>query len=241
MGMPITVEIAGNGHEGIIEKIFEYFSFIDETFSTYKESSEIQKINTGLLLEKDFSAEMKTVLSLSEQTKQQTNGFFDIQTPQGTLDPSGLVKGWAIYQAADIITKAGLKNFFIEAGGDIQTSGQSGDGSPWKIGIKNPFNEKEIIKTVLITDQGIATSGNYIRGQHIYNPKKPQGALKDIVSLSVIGPNIYEADRFATAAFAMGKTGILFIEQLPGFEGYSIDKNGIATMTSGFEKYCVAS
>ncbi len=55
-----------------------------------------------------------------------------------------------------------------------------------------------------------------------------------MVSLTVIGPNVYEADRFATAAFAMGKNGIAFIEQLQGFEGYQIDGAGIATMTSGF-------
>ena len=65
----------------------------------------------------------------------------------------------------------------------------------------------------------------------------------DIVSLSVIGPNIYEADRFATAAFAMGRKGIEFIENLNVdsgprmFEGYMIDSKGIATMTSDFDKY----
>ena len=83
----------------------------------------------------------------------------------------------------------------------------------------------------------MATSGTYIRGQHIYNPHNRVQTFDDIVSLTVIGPNIYEADRFATAAFAMGKSGIDFIESLPGFEGYIIDSNGIATMTSGFENY----
>jgi thiamine biosynthesis lipoprotein len=48
---------------------------------------------------------------------------------------------------------------------------------------------------------------------------------------------VYEADRFATAAFAMGKRGIYFIEQLPGFEGYMIDASARATFTSGFERY----
>jgi thiamine biosynthesis lipoprotein len=100
----------------------------------------------------------------------------------------------------------------------------------------------------------LAASGTSVRGQHIYDPHKKGGAKKDdeihdIVSLTVIGPNIYEADRFATAAFAMGKKGIEFIERLrlgrdgngndggPRLEGYMIDKDGIATMTSGFEKY----
>ena len=53
----------------------------------------------------------------------------------------------------------------------------------------------------------------------------------------MVGPDIYEADRFATAAFAMGPAGINFIEQLPGLEGYMIDPNEIATYTSGFERY----
>jgi len=35
----------------------------------------------------------------------------------------------------------------------------------------------------------------------------------------------------------MGKDGIFFIEDLEGFEGYSIDKKGIATMTTGFQNY----
>jgi len=72
---------------------------------------------------------------------------------------------------------------------------------------------------------------------NIFIIPKPNEPIKDIVSLTVIGPNIYEADRFVTAAFAMGKEGIYFIEKLDGFEGYMIDSNGLATFTSGFEKY----
>jgi thiamine biosynthesis lipoprotein len=61
--------------------------------------------------------------------------------------------------------------------------------------------------------------------------------VTDVLSLTVIGPNIYEADRFATAAFAMGEEGIRFIERLEGFEGYMIDRRGQATFTSGFTRY----
>jgi thiamine biosynthesis lipoprotein len=61
--------------------------------------------------------------------------------------------------------------------------------------------------------------------------------LTEVVSLTVIGPDIYEADRFATAAFAMGQAGIIFVEQLEGFEGYLINQEGQATFTSGFARY----
>ena len=157
----------------------------------------------------------------------------------GKIDPSGLVKGWAIQKASNILTEKGFKNFYVEAGGDIQVQGNNADNKPWNVGIKNPFNQKEIVKVVYLHNQGMATSGTYIRGQHIYNPFKANELLNNIVSLTVIGPNVYEADRFATAAFAMGKEGINFIESLKGFEGYMINKEGLATMTSGFDKYTV--
>ncbi|MEO8065704.1 MAG: FAD:protein FMN transferase [Candidatus Doudnabacteria bacterium] len=239
--MPVTVEVIDSlVTAGDLEQIFNYFDQIDRRFSTYKFDSEMSRMNRGEIKPADISALMKNMLELSEQTKNQTNGYFDIKKPDGTSDPSGLVKGWAIYNAAEILKKAGFKNYFIEAGGDVQVSGSNGQGKSWRVGIKNPFDQKQILKVVFLKSEGIATSGTYIRGQHIYNPHDIGQDIADIISLTVIGPNIYEADRFATAAFAMGKEGIVFIEKLPGFEGYMIDNNKIATMTSGFEEYANA-
>ncbi len=236
MGMPITVEVVDPSvTEADIEKVFAYFRAVDDIFSTYKEHSEISKINRGELCAEEYSDEMKTILALSEQTKQETRGYFDIQH-NGIADPSGIVKGWAIFQAAHMLKEAGCTNFYIDAGGDIQVSGKK-DGNPWRIGIRNPFNRKEIVKVLAVMDKGIATSGTAIRGQHIYDPHLLHTPLQEIVSLTIIGPNVYEADRFATASFAMGKRGINFIEQLPGFEGYMIDASARATFTSGFERY----
>jgi FAD:protein FMN transferase len=240
MGMTIKIEISDkNVDEKIFDKIFSYFGEIDKRFSTYKKDSEISKINRNELGKDEWSAEMKEIFKLSEKTKKQTNGYFDIQRPDGKYDTSGLVKGWAIFKAADILKKEGYKNFYVDAGGDIQAFGKNDKNETWKVGIRNPFKTEEIIKKLSIENKGIATSGTYVRGQHIYNPKNPNETIKDIVSLTVVGKNVYEADRFATAAFAMGEEGIYFIENLPNFEGYMIDKNGIAKMTSGFEQYVI--
>jgi len=238
MGMPITVEVVHDfAVPEIFEKVFSYFEHIDQTFSTYKNESEISKINRGELALENASTEMREVFSLSEQTKKLTAGFFDIKTPSGKYDPSGLVKGWAIFNAGKILEDAGLNNFFVEAGGDIQAKRRRAEKSPWKVGIRNPFNIEEIVKVLDIWDEGVATSGTYIRGQHIYNPFEPDKNIHEISSLTVVARDIYEADRFATAAFAMGKKGIDFVENLKGFEGYMIDQKGLATFTSGFNKY----
>ncbi len=238
MGMPITVEIAEAGaQKDDIEEIFEYFKYVDEKFSTYKDWSEVSKINRGEISAPDFSADMAEIFRLAEETKKETGGYFDITKPDGSVDPSGLVKGWAVHNAAKILRDKGYKNFYVEAGGDIEAEGKNSEGKIWTVGIRNPFKYEEIVKVLEIIGRGVATSGSYLRGSHIYNPKNSSDKLEEIVSISVIGPDIYEADRFATAAFAMGRSGIEFIEHTPGLEGYMIDKAGAATMTSGFEKY----
>lgn len=238
MGMPISVEIvdASVTHD-VLEKIFAYFTHVDETFSPYKNDSEVMRINRGEISEKNYSPEMREVLALAEKTKIDTGGFFDIKKPDGSIDPSGIVKGWAIQQAAEQIVDMGYKNFYVDAGGDIQSQGKNEKGEEWSVGIRNPFSVKEIVKVVHPHNAGVATSGSYIRGQHIYNPLAPKEKLHEIVSLTVVGPDVLEADRFATGAFAMGREGIKFIEQLSGFEGYAIDSEGIATLTSGFDAY----
>jgi len=242
MGMPVSVEIVDKHvTEKDFDAVYAYFAAVDERFSTYKPESEISKINSSEISAENFSDEMKEIFALAEQTKKQSNGFFDIKH-NGIIDPSGIVKGWAIYNAAKLLQKNGFEYFYVEAGGDIQVQGSNHQGQPWSVGIRNPFNQSEIVKSVeLGNNEGMATSGNYIRGNHIYNPNERGQIIDEIVSLTVIAENIYEADRFATAAFAMGAEGINFIESLLDFEGYSIDRNGIATYTSGFEKYIASN
>jgi len=239
MGMPTTIEIVdADASQKFLDMVFDYFTEIDERFSTYKPTSEISLWNEGTIGESDLSEEMKTIFKLSEETKKETSGYFDIDFG-GTRDPSGLVKGWAIWNGAQLLRKSGFENFYVEIAGDIEVAGKNKYGEKWSIGIQNPFKKDEIVKVVYLTREGIATSGTSARGLHVYNPKEKKPA-DEIASISVIGPNVYEADRFATAAFAMGRAGIAFLENLQSFEGYMIDSNGIATFTSGFAKYAHA-
>ncbi|BCG94688.1 FAD:protein FMN transferase [Mesorhizobium sp. 131-2-1] len=239
MGMPVTVDIAGASKGELIETVYGYFEQIDRRFSTYRSDSEIAAINRGDVPVADWSGEMLEVLAIAERTKGETDGYFDIRKPDGSLDPSGIVKGWAIRNAAAIVQRAGIRDFFIEAGGDVQSCGKNASGYDWSVGIRNPFNADEIVKVVYPRGRGMATSGTYVRGQHIYNPHGIGRPIQDIVSLTVIGADVLEADRFATAAFAMGRDGILFVEQTPGLEGYVVDTNGRATPTSGFGALCL--
>jgi len=239
MNMPIEIELSATDVDvtKAIEAAFAYLAAVEEQFSVYKETSEISRINRGELSLAAASPLMHEIFEIAEKTNKESHGYFDIRRPDGSIDPSGIVKGWAILNTAARIRAAGHENYFVNAGGDIAMHGKNAEGEEWSVGIRNPFNIQEIVKVVFPRGKGIATSGSYIRGDHIYNPHAPEEKIREIVSITVIGPDVLEADRFATAAFAMGKDGISFIERLDGFEGYAIDANGIATMTSGFAAY----
>ena len=89
-----------------------------------------------------------------------------------------------------MLRDAGCEDFYVEAGGDFQAVGVNAEGQPWRVGIRNPFNPGEIVKVLAISDRGVATSGTYIRGQHIYNPVAGGRAGPEILSITVIGPDV---------------------------------------------------
>jgi thiamine biosynthesis lipoprotein len=224
-----------------IENVFAGLIAADAQFSPFKQDSELSQFNRGEIRPERLSIEMRDVLELCERTRRQSSGYFDIRCNSSEIDLCGIVKGWAIARAAQQMSRMGFDNFYVEIAGDIQCRGRNSLGKPWRVGIRNPFAVHQIVKIVQLSDRGVATSGNYIQKRHIYNPHAPNDPLDEIVSLTVIGPDILDADRFATAAFAMGRAGLEFIESMPGLEGYEIDAGGMARMTSGLPQYLASS
>lgn len=240
MGTTATINIVSSTvSEADIAKVFALLIEIENRFSVFKATSEISRINRGEINHEDYSAPMQEVFALAAKTKMETNGYFDIVTENGKFNPSGLVKGWAISKAAALIKLMGFDNFCVEVGGDIEVGGHNETNNLWRVGIRNPFNLEQNVKVLELANCGIATSGIYLRGQHIYDPHEYAKKFGEIVSLTVVAKSAYEADRFATAAFAIGRAGIEFIEDRGGLEAYMIDKNGLATFTSGFDKYLI--
>ena len=158
MGMPVTVEVVDRTTtEGVLQRVFAYFEYVDAKFSTYKETSEISAINHAEVSVEHASQDMQTVFALAEQTRRQTNGYFDIFR-EGKFDPTGIVKGWAIRNAAEMLVQMGFKNFYVDAGGDVQAMGKNHQGKDWRVGIRNPFDPMEIVKVLALSNCGVATS-----------------------------------------------------------------------------------
>jgi len=106
---------------------FDHFRAVDRRFSTYIEDSEVSRYNAGEIALGDVSDELREVLELCKRARQASDGYFDIRghRTDGKIDPSGLVKGWSVDGAARLLDAAGLRNYCVNAAGDIVARDES--------------------------------------------------------------------------------------------------------------------
>ena len=250
MGMPWMFDLcdAAVGVE-TLRQVIGWLRWVDATFSTYRPDSEISRLNRGELTHGELDADVRNVLDRCAVLKRETHGYFDITAPYrlgsapeagaggpGSVDPSGLVKGWAIAGAVQRLRDAGAVNFSVNAGGDAQLSGHPDGADRWRVGIQHPRSAGEIAITLGLRDLAISTSGAYVRGDHIHDPignTTPAGLL----SVTIVGPEVATADAFATAAFAMGATrAARFCAGLDGYDAVLIRDDDTVITTRGIEQ-----
>src|ERR1700686_1646833 len=237
MGMPVTVHVADEAAEtAAVERVFEDFRLLDRIFSPFLETSHVSRVNRGEPIPEDASAMVSQVINLCRQYERATAGYFSAWIG-GRFDPSGLVKGWAIDRACSILDKYGYRNFFVDAGGDVQTRGRNADGRPWRVGIRHPVERDKVACVVLASGTAVATSGTYEKGEHILDPHTGEPA-DELLSFTVVGPDILQADVFATAGFAMGSQGLEFVRKSAGYEAFAIDRELRTWSTPGFDGLC---
>jgi FAD:protein FMN transferase len=238
MGMPVTIAVADANPAApqAVDEAFADFALLDRTFSTFLPESAVSRVNRGELPVSEAGSLVRQAVELCRHYERATGGYFTAWR-DGRFDPSGLVKGWAIDRACSILDRHGCANYFVDAGGDVQARGESGAGGPWRVGIRHPVERNEVVRVVLAEELAVATSGTYEKGDHIFNPHTGSPA-REWLSFTVVGPDVLQADIFATAGFAMGADGPAFIEQTTGYEAYAIGPDLVACWTAGFDALC---
>jgi len=233
MGTAIAVDIRdADSSQSALEDVFAWFRRVDDTFSTYKPESQVSRLGRGEITLAACDPDVAWVLDRCEDLRQATNGYFDAWA-MGTLDPSGLVKGWSVEMASRMLAARGSTNHCINAGGDIRMRGEPEPGRGWRAGIAHPLHPRRLTVVIIGRDLAVATSGTAERGLHVINPHtgRPAGAL---ASVTVVGPDLTLADSYATAALAMGLDAPPWLASLRGYEAFLIDEGGHAWWTAGF-------
>jgi FAD:protein FMN transferase len=221
MGMPVTVRADGGAGA-----VFAWLREVDARFSPFREDSEVSRIDRGELRAADAHPDVRAVLARCERLRIGTGGYFDAYVT-GRLDPSGLVKGWAVDRAAALLRG----RFLIDAGGDVLVR-----GGPWRVGIRHPLRGDALCAALELTDAAVATSGAYERGDHVLDPVGG-GPARGALSVTVVTTrSLATADAYATAAFAMGRRGPAWTARLRGCEAMTVLDDAEVLCTEGFAR-----
>ncbi len=224
MGTVVTVDIrAPFVEDAVIEAVVEWLHDVDRRFSPFRPESEVTRVGTGELAFQDASSDVQAMFTLADLVRDRSGGAFDPRghRPDGRPDPTGIVKGWAVDEAAARLRLAGARNFQVVAGGDLVAAGEPMPGEPWRIGIRHPGRADATAAVLGVRDLAVATSGLYERGAHVVDPRTG-AAPAGLRSLTVIGPTLAFADAYATAGFVMGEAGLAWVAAEPGFGALAI-------------------
>ena len=236
MGTAISIDLRDPQVPGdVIDSAFDWLVEADHRFSPFKPESEISRLGRGELTIEECHPDVAEVLAICEDLRARSGGAFNAWRARsdGRLDPSGVVKGWAVDRAVDIMEAGGARNFCINAGGDVVVHGHPEPGRSWRIGIRHPLEATQLAAVVALSDLAVATSGSYERGHHIVDARSGRAA-DELLSLTVAGQNLTAADACATAGFAMGLAGIDWVALQPGLAPYAVTAGGRVRYNDAF-------
>jgi thiamine biosynthesis lipoprotein len=155
----------------------------------------------------------------------------------------GIGKGYAIDRAASILRARGLRDFMIQAGGDLYVSGTRGD-RPWRLGIRDPRGPADAsFAAVDLSDSAFSTSGDYERYfmhggrryHHIIDPRTGEPA-RGTRSVTVAAKTATVADALSTGVFVLGpEAGMALVERLADVDAVIVDENNRVRVSSGLK------
>jgi thiamine biosynthesis lipoprotein len=241
----IQGEVSASESERMVDSATEILTWADETFSVYKTESETSRLRTGSLDWKNASAEQLEVSRQCQHWWDVTAGFFDAREG-AEYDPSGLVKVWAAARAADFLEANGVRDFTLNAGGDVYLSSNLTPGHLSKVGLSAPRSIKSkdaganfVLELAATEFHAVATSGSAERGEHIWGRAEEERFLQ----VSVIAKDFLEADIWATALVSGGMAAWEhFMDSTPRdeFVALATKRDGSVISSPGFTNLLVA-
>jgi FAD:protein FMN transferase len=210
----------------------------DSDFSTFKNDSWVSRLRRREIVPDACPAHVRDVYRLAEVCRRRTDGFFDpAWRGDGTLDPTGLVKGWAAEQASAALAAGGFPVHCVNAAGDVRARGMPAPDRPWRVGIADPLRRGGFVAVVEGADLCVATSGIAEQGDHVINPRTGAAAT-GLASVTVVGADLTLADAYATAGLAAGPDARDLLTDLcrEGWEWLVVDLFGRLDFSGGFRE-----
>jgi FAD:protein FMN transferase len=236
MGMPISLALRGrhaddDAADAAWAAVLASLREADAVFSTYRADSVVSAIRRGELALPDAPDEVHEVLDIGARAERATEGAFSVWRPDSDgdrllLDPSGVVKGWAVERASAFLRALPDTDFCLSGGGDMVC--RALEGEPWRVGIEDPHDPTRVLAVVPVRDGAVATSGIAHRGAHLVDARTG-AAPGGVAQVTVIARSLTAADVDATAAYALGVGAADWLGRRVGRSGLVVWADGTTT------------
>ena len=159
------------------------------------------------------------------------------------IGTGGIAKGYALDRAAEMLDAAGLEQYMLFAGGQVQVRGMRGD-RPWRVGIQHP-RKNDYFAFFEATSGSISTSGDYEhsfvddKGKHWHHIIDPRTGLpvEKMASVTLITKRGIDADALSTASFVLGpQKAMAMLAKEGSAEAVLVDTDLRVHITPGTEK-----
>lgn len=227
MAMDFRLEAEGDVADESLDTVTSIVAadlrWVDEVFSTYREDSWISRLSRGEATMADAPPAVAEVLDLCERFREETEGAFDARSPAGGIDPTGVVKSWAMERVRWRLGLLGATGWLWGCAGDVVVHGRGPADGGWRVGIADPrepagppapgqasatapAGPSAVVSQTLLDERAsaLATSGAAHRAGHIWDPRTGEPATY-FTQVSVRGTDLIECDAWATAIVAGGK------------------------------------
>lgn len=245
----LTMENVSKDTYFVVKKAVEYSKILEGSFDpTIRPLVKLWNIGNDkeTIPEKSKIDETLKLVNCNDVILDESNCTIMLRNKNQALDVGGIAKGFAADVVRDIFHKYKIKSGLIDLGGNIFALGGKEDGSPWRVGIQNPFKSRgEHIGVLSVKDKSIVTSGNYERyfekdGQrfhHILDPKTGYPSQSKIISATIISDNSIDGDGLSTGVYILGiEKALKIIEGIEGIEAIFVTEDKEIYITSGLDK-----
>ncbi len=244
----MTLTVYGEGCDEAAAAARDEIYRLEEILSKTEETSDISRLNRGEALE-SLSPDGQEAVEEALARRQETGGAYDptlydlvelwgIGTDHARVpaeeeiaealsrreryDLGGIGKGFATDKVVQLLRGLGVESANLSLGGNVYVMGSNPeDGDPWRVGLKDPEDEQQIVGYLDLEDQSVVTSGDYERYfeengrryHHIFDPQTGWPADQGLESVTIISADSSMADCYSTALFVMGlEEGLAFCE-----------------------------
>lgn len=134
--------------------------------------------------------------------------------PEAAVDLGFIAKGYIADQIKEYLLSQGVESACISLGGNVLAVGEKPDGSPFRIGIQEPFADTGTsLDTIEVKDTSVVTSGIYERCfydedgvlyHHVLDTATGYPVDNELTGVTIICPSSMKADALSTSCLSLG-------------------------------------